>query len=67
MTLDELLNATNADVQVFVRARLNQACIRAPGEIEWRSFTADTPAEALRLALESRIPAPAASDEEDLI
>lgn len=70
MTLDELLNASNADLQVFVRARVKQACIRAPGDAEWTSFTSDTPAHALRLALESRLPATAKaapSDDDDLI
>lgn len=65
MSLEDLLNSTNADVQVFVRARLNQACIRAPGDADWTTFDGATPADALRKALQSRLPA--VSDDDDLI
>lgn len=64
MTLEDLLNSTKADVQVFVRARLNQASIRVPGEANWTTFDGASPSDALRKALESRLPA---ADVDDLI
>lgn len=64
MSLEDLLNSTPADVQVFVRARLNQASVRAPGAADWTSFDGATPAQALKLALESLQPP---ADDDDLI
>ncbi len=65
MTLEDLLNSTTADVQVFVRARFNQASVRTPDAADWTTFDGPTPAAALRLALESL--QPAAADDDDLI